>query len=285
MIRALDVMPLQVLIDATIVEITLTRQLRYGLQWFIKDAAGAVARGVPLADKAAILGDVAGAAGGGFSYAMIANAGNIRVLLNLLASEDLVNVISSPSLMVLNNQQARINVGDQVPLVTGAQAPLIPGVAAFAQFQMQQSGVTVQIRPRVNAGGLVSLEIFQAISDPVGIEAGINQRTFMFRNREIQSMVAVPNGETLALGGLIMDRREEALTGLPYLNRLPLIGWLFGSTTIRPVRTELVVLITPRVVEKKGDIVSISNEFRRKLTTLYPDGRPAPAAPAEPAGP
>jgi general secretion pathway protein D len=282
-IRALDVLPLQVLIDATIVEIALTRDLQYGLKWLINSAAaGTAARGSPLA--ATVQDFIGGAASGagGFSYALVANGNNVKVLLNLLATENLINVISSPSLMVLNNQQARINVGHQVPILTGMQAAPIVGIGQFAQIQMQQSGVTLQIRPRVNAGGLVSLDIFQAISTPMRTVVGVDQATFQFANREIQSTVAVPNGETLALGGLIAERRTETLTGVPYLNRLPMIGWLFGATTIRPERTELVVLITPRVVEKKGDIVSISNEFRRKLTTLYrrePDSQPAPAEP------
>ncbi|QXP84064.1 type II secretion system secretin GspD [Methylococcus sp. Mc7] len=287
-IRELDVLPLQVLIDATIVEISLTNELQYGLKWLISSGTSTEALGSPLLSANPIkdfLTTTGGAAAGGFSYALIANGGNVKVLLNMLAKENLINVISSPSLMVLNNQQAKINVGDQVPVLTGTTASATIGTTQFNQFQQQQSGVTLQIRPRVNAGGLVSLEIFQAISTPSQVKVGSDQITYQFANREIQSMVAVPNGETLALGGLISDKRTESQVGLPYLNQIPLIGWMFGSTTIKPERTELVVLITPRVVEKKGDITSISNEFRRKLTNLYkgePDAQPAPLEPSTP---
>jgi general secretion pathway protein D len=284
-IRALDVLPLQVLIDATIVEISLRNDLQYGLKWLISSGTSTEALGSPLASTIQDFIKGAASASGGFSYALIANGGNVKVLLNMLAKENLVNVISSPSLMVLNNQQAKINVGDQVPVLTGTTASATVSLQQFSQYQQQQSGVTLQIRPRVNAGGLVSLEIFQAISTPSPINVSPTQTTFQFANREIQSMVAVPNGETLALGGLISDKRTETQTGVPYLNQLPMIGWMFGSTEIKPERTELVVLITPRVVEKKGDITSISNEFRRKLTTLYrgePDAQPAPVEPASP---
>lgn len=288
-IRELDVLPLQVLIDATIVEISLKNELKYGLKWLISSGtstealANSMVNANPVTDF--LNGAATNLAAGGFSYALIANGGNVKVLLNMLSHENLVNVISSPSLMVMNNQQAKINVGDQVPVLTGTTASATIGTQQFSQYQQQQSGVTLQIRPRVNAGGLVSLEVFQAISTPKAFNVSPTQTTFQFANREIQSTVAVPNGETLALGGLIADKRSEDQSGLPYLNQLPMIGWMFGSTDITPERTELVVLITPRVVEKKGDINAISNEFRRKLTNLYqgePDAQPAPVEPNSP---
>lgn len=289
-IQALDVLPLQVLIDATIVEISLKNELQYGLKWLVNSGTSTEALGSDLLSANPVKDFVNGAAAasGGFSYALIANGNNVKVLLNMLASENLVNVISSPSLMVLNNQQAKINVGDQVPVLTGTGSTTINTTSQFNQYQQQQSGVTLQIRPRVNAGGLVSLEVFQSISTPseISVAGGANgTKTFKFANREIQSTVAVPNGETLALGGLIADKRTETQAGLPYLNELPMIGWMFGSTTITPERTELVVLITPRVVEKKSDISAISNEFRRKLTNLYkgePDAQPAPVESSKP---
>ncbi|MDD2770435.1 MAG: type II secretion system secretin GspD, partial [Methylococcus sp.] len=287
-IKELDSLPMQVLIDATIVEINLKNELQYGLKWLISSGTSTEALGTPLVNANPVQDFVknAAAASGGFSYALIANGGNVKVLLNLLASENLLNVISSPSLMVLNNQQAKINVGDQVPVLTGSGSTTINTTSQFNQYQQQQSGVTLQIRPRVNAGGLVTLEIYQSISTPKQVvlsgNAESGTKSYEFANREIQSTVAVPNGETLALGGLIADKRSEGQVGLPYMSQLPMIGWLFGSTTIIPERTELVVLITPRVVEKKGDITAISNEFRRKLTNLYkgePDAQPAPVQP------
>jgi general secretion pathway protein D len=280
-IKALDILPLQVLIDATIVEINLKNELQYGLKWLINSGSSHSTLNSGILDS---FKDFFGSAGG-FSYAFIANGGDVKVLLKMLASEDLVNVISSPSLMVLNNQQAKINVGDQVPVLTGTITSNINATSAASTVQQQQSGVTLQIRPRVNSGGLVSMEILQSISTPKPTLIGSDQKTFSFSNREIQSTVAVPNGETLALGGLIEDKRTETQSGIPYINKLPMIGWMFGSTDIKPERTELVVLITPRVVEKKGDINSISNEFRRKLTNLYqgePDAQPAPVEPSTP---
>ncbi|UZR28681.1 type II secretion system secretin GspD [Methylococcus mesophilus] len=277
-IQALDILPLQVLIDATIVEISLVNDLKYGLKWLINSGSS---HSTMNSNILSTFKDFFGTAGG-FSYAFIANGGNVKVLLNMLASENLVNVISSPSLMVLNNQQAKINVGDQVPVLTGTGSTTINTTSQFNQYQQQQSGVTLQIRPRVNSGGLVSLDVFQSISTPteITLSGGADgTKSFKFANREIQSTVAVPNGETLALGGLISDKRTEDQSGIPYMNKLPMIGWMFGSTEIKPERTELVVLITPRVVEKKGDINAISNEFRRRLTNLYkgePDAQPAP---------
>lgn len=268
-IKELDVLPMQVLIDATIVEVLLRGELKYGLQWVINGTGGG-------SNKFALLGPIgrnlAAAASGGFSYAAILNGGNVRVLLDLLARQNLLNVLSSPSLMVLNNQEARINVGDQVPIITG-QVQTTAGIGgATSTFQYQQSGVTLQLRPRVNAGGLVTMEVLQSISTPSPITVGQGQDTFQFANREIKSSIAVPNGDTIVLGGLIQNRRREEQTGFPYLNQLPLIGWLFGQTSITPERNELVILITPRVVEKKRDITGISNEYRQKLKGLYGGG-------------
>ncbi|MEY2699449.1 MAG: type secretion system protein GspD [Pseudomonadota bacterium] len=271
-LKQLDVMPLQVLLDASIFEVGLTGDLKYGLKWLLRNGSQTEALGGTISDV------ISAGADGGFTYLAAANGNRIRILLDALAKDSRANVISSPSLMVLNNQQAKINVGDQVPVVTGG---ISSGIAAggstgiTSSFQMQQSGVTLEIRPRVNAGGLVSMDVFQAISTPQETKVGNDQTTFKFANREIQTTVAVPNGETIVLGGLIRDERTEEKQGLPFLYKIPWLGVLFGSTSINTTKTELVVLITPRVVQHTRDITSVSNEFRSRMSEIY-DISPTP---------
>jgi general secretion pathway protein D len=277
-IKELDRVPLQVLIDASIVELSLDGQLRYGLQWLFNQGSGAYALGNTTAGQengltTEALTTAAAAAGGGFSYAFVNSAKDIRIVLNALASENKVNVISSPSLMVLNNQEAQINVGDTIPLAT-AQTTGLAGVGVTNQptitssFQYVDTGVILHVRPRVNAGGLVTLEITQEVSTPRQTTVG-NTDTFIISKRAIESAVAVGSGGTVALGGLIRDNQTKDLTGIPFLSKIPFLGTLFGTTTRNRNRTELVVLLTPRVVQERKDIGPITNEFKRKLTGLF----------------
>jgi general secretion pathway protein D len=271
-IKELDVLPLQVLIDATIAEVQLTDNLQYGLQWFMAHGSGAAVLGSP---ANAIL---EAAASGGFTYSLVAAGKDIRVVLNLLASDNKVNVLSTPSLMVLNNQEANIKVGDQVPILTGqygnftgAAGTTVTGNPVYSSFnsvQYRDTGVLLSVRPRVNAGGLVLMDLEQAV-DNVRTQTSGNIDSPTITQRQIKSSVAVNNGDTLVLGGLINERTTFNKTGIPILHELPIIGSLFGQTQKVLDRTELVVLLTPRVVESRAKARDITNEFRRKLTGLY----------------
>ncbi len=276
-IKQLDVMPLQVLIDATIVEITLTGSLQYGLQWLFSHGESATAMtSVSTANQVIDAAAAAAAAsGGGFAYALAGN--NIKVLVTALAADNKVNVISSPSLMVLNNQEANINVGNKVPVTIGGGIVSTGGTVQAPGVQYMESGVTLKVRPRVNAGGLVIMDIVQEISTPSSTTVN-GQTATQFAQRKIQSQVAVTDGDTLALGGLINDSRTNGVTGIPYLGQIPWLGLLFSATDKEVQRTELVVLLTPRVVAKKQDVTAVTNEFRRKLTGLYGPSANTPPA-------
>ncbi|MDO9048317.1 MAG: type II secretion system secretin GspD [Methylobacter sp.] len=280
-IKQLDVLPLQVLIDATIVSVALTDELKYGISWYLSQGNDALAgTSTPPGKVADILGTAAQAAAaaatGGFSA--IYSSGAVKALLNAQATANNLNVISSPSLMVLNNQQAKINVGDQVPVQTSTtQVPIAGGVnnASIAQsssIQYIDTGVTLEVTPRVNANGMVIMEIKQIVSNAKPSTTGVTT-TVTIAKKEIESSVAVHDGETIVLGGLIDDNNAEGNAGIPYLQDIPWIGPLFGGKTFSRAKTELVVLITPRVVKSKQDSRLISDEFKRKLTGIY-ESRP-----------
>lgn len=280
-IKQLDVLPLQVLIDASVVSVRLTDNLQYGIEWFLKQGDTGISSnsgqsgGVSLTNLA-----VAGAeAFGSGGLSVVQNSSDIKAVLHAEATKGNVNVISSPSLMVLNNQQAKINVGQQVPISTGTSSiPLAGGAVApsFAQsntIQYKDTGVTLEVTPRVNANGMVIMEIKQIVSSVVNVPAtgatATQQQTPTIDKKEIESSVAVRDGESIVLGGLIDEQDTENRGGIPFLYDLPLIGPLFGRTSHDKTKNELVVLITPRVVKSKQDSRLISDEFKRKLTGIY----------------
>jgi general secretion pathway protein D len=192
----------------------------------------------------------------------------VQAVLNALSDITDVEVISSPHLLVLDNEQARLQVGDQVPALSlTAEDPDFPDGRVINQVQYFDTGVILEVTPRVNASGLVTLEISQEVSDAIGttIEE-INSPTI--QQRRIESIVAVQSGETVALGGLIRERAEEGETGVPLLMDIPVLGNLFKTTTRGNDRTELLVLITPRVIRGVTQARAVTQELRERLSTL-----------------
>ena len=276
-INQLDVMPLQVLIDATVVSVTLTDDLRYGISWYLSHGGSAVASTSTPPGGASLLDAAAAAAGaastGGMS--MLYSSGSVKALLNAQATSNNVNVISSPSIMVLNNQKAKINVGQQIPIQTATTSVATgsPTLATANSIQYKDTGVTLEVTPRVNANGMVIMKLSQIVSKPVPTTTGVTSSATIDK-KEINSSVAVLDGETIVLGGLIDDEITNNQNGIPFLYKLPIIGSLFGGTDKLKTKQELVVLITPRVVKSQQDSRVISNEFKRKLTGIYQDNSP-----------
>jgi general secretion pathway protein D len=265
-LKKLDVLPLQVLIEATIAEVGLNDQLRYGLQWFFESgdfeasltqaASGAVDAILP-----------------GFNF--IADfSSEARVVLSALTEITDVKVISSPSLMVLDNQSARLQVGDQVPVATAAlttaESITVTGDTSIrSEIQLVDTGVILEVTPRVNPGGLVTMEVSQEVSTAVPTTTS-DLESPTIQQRQIESVVAVQSGDTVALGGLIIDEDSEAVTGVPLLSDIPILGNLFKTTTETNRRVELLVLITPRVVQSRIDNQKITDELRQRLRAIEP---------------
>jgi general secretion pathway protein D len=285
-IKQLDIMPLQVLIDATIAQVDLKDDLIYGIKWYLNqgnDVIGSSAvapdNKTPLIKAFSTAASTAGvAATGGLSA--IYNSGSIKALLTAEANLNNVKIISSPSLMVLNNQEAKINVGDQVPIQTSSLQNAIASTGTgnnnntgFAQansIDYKDTGVTLEITPRVNSNGMVIMDIQQIVSVAKATLTGVTSSPTI-NKEEIESTIAVKDGETLALGGLIQSTNQANNSGIPFLHELPLIGPLFGSNDLKDDRQELVVLLTPRVVKTKQDARVVTDEFKRKLSNIYYD--------------
>lgn len=259
-VRRLDLVPLQVLIEATIAEVTLNDTLRYGLRWFFQGDEGSTTQSVTFSD---VSSGAVGSTFPGFSYLL--ESGDVRMALNALDEITNVNVVSSPQLMVLDNETARLQVGDQVPVPTQqAQSITDPDAPLVNSIQFQDTGVILEVTPHVNASGLVVLDVRQEVSDVVETtSSGIDAPTI--QQRQIDSSVAVQTGETIALGGLIRDSAEDSRSGVPLLMDIPILGNLFSDNTIINDRTELLVLLTPRVVRDQEEAREVTQELRRRL--------------------
>ncbi|WP_240761702.1 type II secretion system secretin GspD [Nitrosococcus wardiae] len=265
-LRQLDIPPRQVLVEATIAEVQLTDNLQYGLQWFFRNEVGEIG-GNKFSGSGSInlldgfSGLQAAEAGGGFTYALT-EGGMVRALLRTLASDSKLKILSSPQLLALDNQTAAIQVGDQVPIQLGSTIGI--GGAQTTQIQFKDTGVLLTVTPRINAGGRVTLELRQEVTDVKTISGGLQGNPTFFQ-RAFESVVTVQSGETIVLGGLIQDSDNFTETGVPFLYKLPVIGSLFGSTTRDRRRTELIVLMTPRVVSNQHEARLVTEEFRWKL--------------------
>ena len=264
-LRRLDILPLQVLIEATLVEVTLNDDLEYGVRWFIETGNSSFTFTDAATDAGAA---VLGSSFPGFSY--VFDTDNLRATVNALQGITDVKFLSAPTLMVLDNETARLQVGDEVPVVTRSSTSTVDDDAPIVNtVEFRDTGVILNITPRVNASGLVILDIDQEVSEVIETTtSGIDSPTI--QQRKLESTIAVQNGETVALGGLIRDRLEENETGIPILGDIPILGNLFKATDNSARRTELLVLITPQVVRNQDDARAVTEELRRKLPSIFP---------------
>ena len=263
-VEKLDVPPTQVLIEASIVEVTLNDALKYGLEWtFNNQLGGSDYSGIGvISDGNFNFGGAEGAVAQlaqGFSYTVSGGNGVVAVL-KALATESLVNVISTPSVMVLDNNVATIQVGDQVPINSGST--IAPGGNTIQNVSYKDTGVQLTVRPSVNAGGLVTLDVLQTVTDVGNIDVTGNRR---FLERSIESRVAVRSGESVVLGGLIRENAANNENGVPWLHKAPIIGPLFGTTEKTRDRTELLVILTPRALYNDEELRQASDEMRDQI--------------------
>jgi general secretion pathway protein D len=258
----LDIAATQVIIEASIIEVTLTDELKFGLEWSFNGGLGGGYEGI---GNIGTLPTTIASMASGLSYSVVNGAGQIKAVLSALASKDLLNVISSPSVMVLDNQTASIRVGDQVPIREGSTIN-DSGVEKFS-ISYRDTGVSLSVTPSVNAGGMVTMDIEQTVTDVGPIDTlGTGDRTFL--EREIISRVAVRSSEAVVLGGLIRENKSSGSSGVPFLHELPLIGGLFGTKAVSGTRTELLVVITPRVIYSESVLREVSLEMRAQMRGL-----------------
>lgn len=262
----LDVVATQVIIEATIMEVSLTDELNYGLEWTFKNGLGSDYSGEGFLSSLADATEPASIVPG-FSYTVTNSIGDVSAVLNALAKESLLNIISSPSVMVLDNHSAYIHVGQQVPIIDSQTESLASDSDRVTQsISYRDTGVKLEVKPSVNAGGLVTMDVMQSVTDVGEIDAATGQRAFLERN--IESRVAVRSNESVVLGGLIRENASTASQGVPWLHSIPVVGALFGTDTDTSNRTELLVIITPRALYNESELRDVSNEMRARIRNL-----------------
>ena len=260
-LRKLDVVATQVLIEASIVEVTLTDDLQYGLEWTFQNGVGSNYFGSGALN---LVGGEIGPLAPGFSYTVINRAGAVRAVLNALAEKSLVNVISTPSVLVLDNHTAAIHVGDQQPIQS--RQSVTDGGVSQTSIEYKDTGVKLEVTPSVNDGGLVTLDVLQSVTDVGPVDTATQQRSFLERN--VSSRVAIRDGESVVLGGLIRDNNTRGKSGVPLLMDIPVLGNLFSTTTDATSRTELLIFITPRVLESDQELLGITEEMKARMRGL-----------------
>lgn len=271
LINQLDIMPLQVHIDASILSVDLGDETKYGLEWKFDNKLGGQYTGVGQFN--ALATDVLSYMPGGFSY-LISKSRDIQATLYAMANQKNVHVVSSPSLMVLNNQEASIQVGDKIPVRTSQSTNTNSGSGNGANpiqtssIEMIETGVTLNVTPRVNASGIVIMEIDQSVDDATQTtSSSIDSPTIL--KRSIKTTVAVDSNETIVLGGLISENSTDGKDGIPILMDIPWLGDLFSTTSRSKKRKELVVLITPQVLQNKSDAKAVAQEYKQRLQGIY----------------
>lgn len=267
-IQKLDVMPLQVHIEAQVVEVNLTGDLRYGVNWYLENgipdpairAAAAQKQGFGLVGGS-IVGD-----GSGLALSFLGH--NVAALLTALDKVTDLRLLQTPSLMVKNNAEATLNVGSRIPVASVTVNPGTGNTPTYSQVQYLDTGTILKVRPRVTRDGMVFLDIVQEVSSP-GSVADVYGNV-RINTRRMKTEAAVQSGDTVMLAGLISDEASKGTSGVPFLSRIPVIGGLFGVQSDRSARTEVIILITPRLIRDPGEARALTDEYGRRFKGLQP---------------
>ncbi|MBI3988670.1 MAG: hypothetical protein HY347_03540 [candidate division NC10 bacterium] len=276
-LKKLDVVPKQVVIELLIAELSLTNELRFGLEFFVRSGEFQLqqlfglapvvppALGVPIPQLS------------GFTLTFI-NRDQLFALLTAIDAFSRLKVLATPHILTADNMEARIQVGQEVPIVTQEQAsltalttttpqPTQPSSNVFRSIQQKDIGVILKVKPHVNEDRLVTLDIEQEVSAILSETTGsIGSPTFS--KRTSKSSVVVPDRQTLVIGGIIREDKRREFRGIPFLSRIPGLGWLFRSTTDRTERTELILLLTPHVIASPEEAAAITKQFEERAKAL-----------------
>jgi general secretion pathway protein D len=261
MLHKIDIIPLQVLIEATIAEVDLNDALQYGTQFFLKTGHVAQTLGATSPPFESL-----GSLDFPSTFPGFILSHSPRYAIEALASVTKVKVLSAPQVTVLDNQPARLQVGQQVPVLTGtATSTLTTGAPIVNSVDYHATGVIMQVTPRVNSGGLVNLDIAQEVSSVAAQATNSVSGSPTFNDQTFRTRVAVQDGQTVGMAGLITDNVAEGNTGLPFLKDIPILSTLLSSQNNTRMRTELLVLITPHVIHDQRDARALTEDLRSQL--------------------
>ncbi len=281
-IKKLDVQPKQVLIEVLIAEISLTEETKFGIEWLLTTSIHAEGKDFDVV--------------GGFStgdirysidddkftvpsilptgdpllpvFANVFDPNRFNIFIHAAASTGKINVLASPHILALDNKEAKIEIADEVPVATSISQPTDVTSLTTSQVQFKSAGTILTVTPHINEKKQVSLKIIQEVSE-LGEKVPIGGQDFQgFKTRKATTTAIVQDGHTLVLGGIITERKEKSRSGIPILSKIPILGYLFGTTTDSISRKELILMVTPHVVGSHEEADELTEEFQERVKDL-----------------
>lgn len=257
--QLIDTLPRQVMVEITIAELTLTDKLAYGLEWYLKNS------GDKYSNTLQTLGGL-GLGSSGLTGSILKNNGDFGAMISMFAQDNLINILSTPKLVVLDNQTATINVGTEVPVLssqTSSSSIDTPSTSVQQSVQYRNTGVILSVTPTVNSGGVLTLKVNQSVSEA-------QQNTLsdisspLILNRVIDTSVILRSGESVLLGGLMSENKSEGTTKVPFFGDIPLLGNFFKTTSNSTTKTELIMLVKPVILNSTAE----HRELTQAINTL-----------------
>lgn len=261
-IDKIDVVPRQVLIEAIIAQVDLIDNMSLGIAWSLKANLGSV-----LSSTIGFNVPISAPTNGGFSFTAIDPGGEMRAMISALATKSKAKLLATPHILVSDNREARIQVGKQVPILI-SETYGSTNVTQQRNIQYKDIGTILKVKPRINEGGLVSIELNQEISDYVTIKLYANEDQVIINKTDVSTNLVVQDGQTIIIGGLINEKISASNTGIPWLNKIPILGYLFGNTSNDSTQTEIVILLTPHVMKSIQDASDVTSEYTDRLNKV-----------------
>jgi general secretion pathway protein D len=283
-IQRLDIIPRQVLIEVFIGEVGLSGDTQFGVEWALLQnndklggykGTGKTGQNFGAGLDAAL--NPANTAAVGFTY--LFQSDRLQAFLIAQASNNKLNILSTPNIIASDNKEARIEVGEEVPIVTSEYVPLYTGFdggtgtggnnfnSTSRSIEYRNTGIILEVTPRINEKGLVALDISQEVSKAQPItESGIQSPTIT--NRLAETSVVVQDGKTVVIGGIINNEGSSTQSGIPYLSKIPLLGYFFSNTNDKDSKRELIIMLTPHVIKDIGEASAVTDEYRSKMTEI-----------------
>jgi len=275
-ISKIDIVPRQVLIEAIVAEVSLSDKMSFGLQWSLNTNINI--SGIKPFKKDVNLDGTATFNPGGMDltngFVFVSKSGDlVKAALQTLETDHRAKVLSSPHILVSDNREARIQVGDQIPIATStttttAAAGVTPSQTSTIQYK--DTGTILKVKPQVNDSGLVALELSQEVST-VSTQTVLGSDQFIISKREVTTNLVALDGQTIIIGGLIREDITKDVSGLPFLSRIPILGALFGRTVKDNKRTELIILLTPHVIRNQGEADNVTSGYMQRLKGVSKD--------------
>ncbi len=264
LLERLDNLPRQVLVEVIVAEVYLKDELSMGVEWAIDNNLLGTNNGTRYTmDVASTVFNPENAISNGLSM-MINSGEDVAALLHALAGKTNLSILSSPQVLVLNNETATVNVGEEVPIVTSVTENNATADKVDKTIQYKDTGVILEVTPQINYDGIILLDIKQTISKAMEVpENGVQSAPI--RKRELKTRLAVKDGQSILIGGLIGTDRTVSDSGIPFLKDIPLLGYLFRYETQKIEKTELLIMLTLYVIESEQVLDQYVNEFKTTM--------------------